>query len=390
MHEDPLSWWYPGFGEVQVIDRLPSDVRGLLADAVAEDPAFLNEYLLPTLGSIDPVGQIVSDFEYVLTDIELEESGLSGLGDLDGLRKKLKKAVKKVKAVAKKVHAPAKAIIRKVAEPVKKISKDVGQSVKRIAKSSVGQAIAAPFTMGMSVRGVREGIKAGMASKYAAPIIGVIGAVAAPLTGGASVAAAAALLAANQTYQAKKAAQAARRMAKAEASQLEAQAQQLETETSAQLDQFYSQNQAWFEAHGVSQAQWNGMTFEQKTATIDAAAKGQLQLVQQPVQQPVQQQEQFQQPIYQQEPSGGGTYAPSSGGGGFAPTSGGGGGGGGFIPQEVGAPKIAKAGLFDGPLPIIMAAGALVYILFGQKGHGRSRKTRRNPVRRSSRWIAAA
>ena len=60
------------------------------------------------------------------------------------------------------------------------------------------------------------------------------------------------------------------------------------------------------------------------------------------------------------------------------------------MPMEQAAPpKTAQAGMFGGPLPIIMAAGALAYILFGRKGHGRGRKTRRNPSR-SSRWIAAA
>lgn len=385
-NEDPLSWWYPGFGEVQIVNRLHPDLRRFLADAIADDPTFLHEYLTPVLESSDPEQELLGDladvfteleFEEVLglgdldvlTDSDLEEIGLGDLGKLKKIRKKLKKKLKKV---------------------VKSAAKDFGQAVKRVAKSSTGQAIAAPFTMGMSVKGVREGIKKGMTSKYAAPVISVVGAVAAPFTGGASMAAAAVLLAANQMYQAKKAAKAAKSMAKADAAEQVQAAQQAETETSAQVDQFYTQNQSWFEARGIDQVKWNSMTLDQKIATIDAAAKGQLQVVQPSPQ--------VSMPALQQEAPGGvvpgGAY-PS--GGGSAPTAGGGGGGGGgfspgggFAPMETAAgPKVAQAGLFGGPLLPIMAAGALVYILFGQKGHGR-RKTRRNPSRGSRRWITAA
>ena len=364
---DPLSWWYPGFGEVEIVNRLHPEIRRFFADAVADDRTFLDEYLIPALSSIDPEAQILEDLSYVLADLEMEEAGLGGLGDLGKLKikKKLKKAVKKV-----------------------------GTTIKKVAKSSAGQAIAAPFTMGLSVKGVREGIKTGMASKYAAPVIGVVGAVAAPFTGGASLAAASAILAANQMRQAKKAAEAAKKMAKADAASQAAEAQQAEDQTSSQVDQFYAQNQAWFVARGVDQARWNSMTLDQKVATIDAAAKGQLQVVQQPSAGPSLPQglpEGGAVPTYQAPPS-----ASAYQGAGFAPTAGGGGGGGGggapFM-EPVGAEpsKIAKAGMFGGPLPIIMAAGALVYILFGQKGHGRGRgrKTRRNPSR-SSQWIAAA
>ena len=354
---DPLSWWYPGFGEVEIVNRLHPEIRRFFADAITDDRTFLDEYLIPALGSIDPETQILEDLSYVLADLEMEEAGLGGLGDLGKIKikKKLKKAVKKV-----------------------------GQAVKKVAKSSAGQAIAAPFTMGLSVKGVREGIKTGMASKYAAPVIGVVGAVAAPFTGGASLAAASAILAANQMRQAKKAAEAAKKMAKADAASQAAEAQQAEDQTSSQVDQFYSQNQAWFAARGIDQATWNSMTLDQKIATIDKAAKGQLQLVQQ---QPAA-------AVPQELPEAAPSYAPPASayqGAGFAPTAGGGGGGGGgFAPMEPsGAPKVAQAGLFSGPLPLIMAAGALVYLLFGQKGHGRGRRTRRNP-RRGSRWIVAA
>lgn len=355
-NEDPLSGWYPGLGEVQILDRLHPDIRVVLADAVADDPAFLNEYLVPALQSRDPYDRIISDLADVLADLEFEEiglGGLGGLGNLGSIGKKLKKAVKKV-----------------------------GRSVKRVAKSSVGQTIAAPFTMGLSVRGVREGIKRGLSHKYATPVIGITGAALAPLTGGASLAAASVILAANQMRQARKAAQAAKRMAKTDAASRARAARQAENETAAQVDQFYSQNRAWFEARGIDQARWNSMTLDQKIATIDAAAKGQLKVVPPaPTSLP------------QELPGDGGAAGGAyPAGGGSAPTAGGGGGGGGgTAPIEADAgPKIAQAGMFGGPLPIIMVVGALVYILFGQKGHGRGRKTRRNPSRGSRRWIVAA
>lgn len=357
MDQELLSGWYPGLGEIETIRRMDPAIREFLVDASYEDPDFVRDYLMPVFDGIDPEFQIVCDLTDAIGALEFEEVGLGNLG------RSLKKAYKKVK-----------------------------KSVKKVAKSKAFQYAAAPFTAGQSIKSVREAEKKFMASKYGNIAIGVMGGVLAPFTGGASLAAAAALTAANTAYQTRKAAKAAKSAAKAEAGQLQRQAASQEAAAARQIDDFFAQNREWFARYGIDQAKWNSMTFDQKVATIDAAAKGQLQVVQQPVgggdPRP--------DPGWTSPPgetqAGGSTYQPAGGGGGggFAPTSGGGGGGGGFAPMETAGPKVAQAGMFGGPLPLIMAAGALVYILFGQKGHGRSRRTRRNPVRRSSRWIAAA
>lgn len=412
--QELLSGWYPGFGEVETIRRMSPGVQDFLADAVAEDPSFLEDYLLPVLEADADFAeeQILSDLGDALYEVELEEA-LSGLGELGflgkSLKKKLKKVVKKVKEVHKKVEEKVvpKAIRKaheKIKEPIKRIhekGKEVvhrgaeraGQFVKRAAKSGKLQIALAPFTLGVSMLAhpkVVAATKRFMATPYGNLVIGAAGIVLAPLTGGASIAAATALTTANTMYQKKKQAEEAKRLARADAGQLQAEAAQLEEDASKQVDDFYNQNRGWFEQYGIDQAKWNALTFDEKVALIDAAASGRLSVVTPPGGAPATQTTPEGGPAYEaQPPQYGPQYVPG-GGAASMPTGGGGGGGESFGPAPGQAPAgqtpsrgLQRAGMFggDGFLLPLLAAGAVLAIVFGKPVKAR-RRSRRNPGRR--------
>jgi len=425
----------PGYGEERILDGLPVGVREFLAAAIGEEPWFLHEYVLPTLAGLDGADKIIEDISYALAELEVEEEifgvdpddyeyiGEPGLGYLGkSLKKRLKKAVKKVVAPIKAVHKKIedKIVPKKIAEITKKIAsvpkkvhektkekihqtaKRGGRILHRAAKSGKLQVALAPFTLGVSLAfhpKVGQAAKKFMAGPYGNVVIGALGAIFAIPTGGASVAAAAALTTANTMYQKKKAAEAAKKAARADATELQAEANQLEQETDRQLNDFYTQNASYFQQYGVTQSMWNGMSRDEKVALLDAAAAGTLQVVQQPSQAPASGQPPAGQPSggsYTPLPDGGG-YAPAPSGGGYAPSGGGGGGGGGYAPSggaypgggssyapgDGQQPQIAKAGIGELFGPAAIGIGILA-VMMQSKKKGR---TRRNP-RRRTRWSA--
>lgn len=387
----------PGYGEERILNGLPREVRAFLSAAIEEEPWFLHEYLLPTLAGLDGAEKIVDDLSYALAAVELEEE-IYGVEPDDGflgksLKSKLKKVVKKVaapiKKIADKIHEPLKEITKKAGTAIQKTAKSAGKSIQHAAKTGKLQIALAPFTAGASLAfhpKVGQAAKKFMASPYGNVVVGALGAIFALPTGGASVAAAAALTTANTMYQKKKAAEAAKKAAKADAGELQAEANQLEQETDRQLNDFYTQNASYFQQYGVTQSMWNGMSRDEKIALLDAAAAGTLQVAQQPTQQSA-------------PPSGGG-YTPAPSGGGYAPApSGGGGGGGGggdgsgssdpYLPSNRPRPasdgQVAKSGMGDFMMPAMVGIGVLAVLAQSGKKKGR---TRRNPGRRRMRWSA--
>lgn len=346
-----LKDWYPGLGEVSVLRSFPRPIFQFVQDAAEEDPNFLEEYLVPLLGEPDALDRITCDLSDAIMD--LENGGLGELGFLGkSLLKRAASAVKRVhKAVAQKIMPKA---VLKVEEKINKVAKNVGK-------------------------------------KYGSTLISAAGAILAPFTGGASLAAAAVLVAANNAYQKKRQADAAKKMSAANAAQLQAEAAAANAATERQVNDFYSQNQAWFEQYGITPAKWARMTLQQKIDTINAGANGTLK------------------PNAPPPPAmpGGGFDAPSPSGAGSPgmpsyPSGGGGGGGdsglfpGGTGPSGAtspyqpggpsGQPQAAQAGMLDGGggmlLPML-AVGAAVMLSSGKKGGGSRRK--RNPSRRR-RW----
>lgn len=363
-----LEGWYPGLGEVEAIRRMSPAVQEFLADASLECPEFVPDYLLGILDEYEcPNDKILHDLSLAVYHLNCQDLGLagydddgSGLGELGGVFKKIKKAVKKV---AKKVIAPVKKVIEKVTpKPLLNLQKKVAKAVTSVNKKV------------MQVHDKIEHVAGQVGKKYGNTIITAAGVILAPFTGGASLAAAAALTAANSAYQKKRAADAAKKAGKAEAAAMSADAAAAEAETMRQVDAFYAANQQWFITNlGVTPDQWARLTLQQKIDLINSGATG--------------------------RPSTGatgGSSAGSSAGGGFTPpaggsmpsaggggTPGGGGGGGGSgmeYPQAEGGPKVATSSMFSGPMLPMLAAGVALALVFGKPVKGG--RTRRNPGRR--------
>lgn len=249
--EGYLKGWHPGDGEVQILQSLPGPMRRFLADAVEESPEFLEEYVVPTLQSPDPYDTILSDMTLAASALEFEELGLgtyeSNLGDLG------KSFFKRLKGALKKSLNPVKAI------------KGTVKFTERQAKKDIKHFKGA-------VKGVEK-----IARKYGAIILTVVGAVLGPFTGGASVAAAAILIAAQKAYQAHAAAQKAKRVNRKEAAAMQADAAAQTAQVESQVDSFYSQNQQWFETQlGVTPDKWAKLTLQQKIDLINAGSTGQV------------------------------------------------------------------------------------------------------------------
>lgn len=378
-----LQGWYPGYGEQWIIDRLPAPLQGFIADAAEEYPPFVEEYLIPTLGDLYFYDRMLSDLSGAITALALEEQGLGeyedfldgsiGLGEigsLGGVLKKLKKAVKKV---AHKVVAPIKKVAEKITpKPILNIQKKVAHAATSVHKKVE------------KVHDKVEHVAGQIGKKYGNTIITAAGVILAPFTGGASLAAAAALTAANTAYQKKRAADKAKKLAKADAAKLQEEAKVAEDQLTKQVDSFYRDNQSWFMQRGITAEKWASMSLQQKIDAINAgttsAGAG-------------------------SAGSAGSSPRPPSYGGGSIPSSGGGGGGGGGggaafpgggdagaggggapgAPQQQGQ-KVATAGMFDGGAMAPLLAIGVVLALAGAGKGGKSgssrRRPRRNPRRR--------
>lgn len=357
----------------ETIRRMSPAIRGFLSDALEECPEFMDAYLLPVLSGYEcPEDKIIHDLCGAVHVVELEDMGLSGddtlygLGELSGVLKKIKKAVKKV---AHKVIAPVKKVIEKITpKPILNIEKKVAKSITKVGKEM------------QRVEAKVQKVEGKIGKKYGDVIITAAGVVLAPFTGGASLAAASALVAAHKAYTAKRNADQAKKLGKAQAAQIQQQANNSQTAASQQMDDFFHQNQAWFAAHGITADQWASMTFDQKVAAINAGAAGGGSV---PAQQPITQ------------PYTGDGSAPASGGGGGGGgggTSSGGGGGGGdsgggaSYGAAPGKPGVATASMFDSSMLPLLAGGAILALLFGKPVKGG--RTRRNPSRRYRRAVA--
>jgi len=372
---DLLAGWYPGLGEVEMIRRMSPFVREFISDASAEYDGFISEYLLPVLDEYQcPEDKIISDIALAVYIEQCEQAGLgsyddmAGLGELGGVLKKIKKSVKKT---VHKVIAPVKRVAEKVIpKPILNVMKKGAAAVTSVHKK------------GAKVMEKIEHAGTKIGQKYGNVIIGAAGAILAPFTGGASLAAAAALTAANSAYQKKRAADRARKMGAANAAQITSQAQQQQNAAMQELDAFYAQNQQWFLSRGITPERWAAMTFDQKVAAL----QGGMGSGGAPVPAPPPE------PMPQPEP-GGFAPPPSGGGGGGGPSGGGGGGGGGGSTDGAsyggsGQPgtKVATASMFDSSMLPLLAAGVALAFVFGKPA--KSRRTKRNPARRYRRRAA--
>lgn len=219
-----------GDDELRELDKLPKQLVAYLADE-AQDPTFVRDYLVPALNTPNPYRTITRDISDAIYQYTVDPSGMGDLG---------KSFFKKVAKVVRKVH---KAITPKF---MQKIEGKIHAVERKVWK------------------------------KYGNVIIGVAGAVLAPFTGGASIAAASVILAGKSMYDKKKAADAAKKAAKVEAGQLQAEADAQAAQVAAQVDQFYRDNQAWFLQYDMTPEKWAQLTLDQKIEFINAGAAGRL------------------------------------------------------------------------------------------------------------------
>jgi hypothetical protein len=394
-----LQDWYPGVGEAIALQRLPAPMRRFLSDAVEECPEFLEGYVLPALQSEDPYGMILGDMSVAGAAYDLELCGLGTYeGNLDGLGHLGKSLWKRVTHALKKSLNPVQAIKGAIGFTKREVKKEVKLTEK-------------------------------IFRKYGAIILTVAGAVLSPFTGGASMAAAAVLIAAQKAYQMKAAADKAKRESRKEAAAMQAQADAQNAQAEQQVDAFYSQNQQWFvDQLGVTPDKWAQLTLQQKIDLINAGASGQVPPNSTPVSTPPsdvmptpstpsQPPPQIQQPPpIDTSGSGPPVTTPSIYGPGGPPPSGAqqayqqqiqqaqampGGGAGtdwsqyvqpaaqaaGILPQQQTQP-VAQSSMFGDMsgmmLPAALIAAAVIFTQGGSRG-GSGRRTRRNP-RKRRRW----
>jgi len=323
--------------ELEAFRRLPSTIQEHLVDE-AEDPSFVPGYLGPALRTPDPYGTIVSDMARAMAR---DEMGSFAVGDLG--RSFFKKLAKFERRIRKKV----------TPKFIAKIQKKVHLGAKKIWH------------------------------QYGGIIIGVVGAILAPFTGGASLIAASILTAAKQMYDAKKAAHEATKAAKADATQQNAQANAQQREVSKQVEDFYRQNQAWFLQHDITPDKWKKLTLDQKIGIINAGANGTLPPGATPLPPAQQAALNAQVPGPSAAPAG----VPAGGGGGGPPAGGPSGGGGGAPSggapspdggspgpqepgpaQEQGAPQKAETSGGGSVLPVLGAVALIGLAVVGGGG----------------------
>src|SRR5690242_8246577 len=160
-----------------------------------------------------------------------------------------------------------KSFFKKLVKVVKKVTVTIPKKIaSAVAKHDPLYKVVKP-TLTKVMKAVRKNL----------PIImTVAGAVLAPFTGGASLAAAAVLTTARQLYAARIDTAKAVKAGKAEAGQMQAQVDQQTAQVTQQADDVYTQNQSIFLAAGYDQATWNGLTLDQKIDLIQQASNGTL------------------------------------------------------------------------------------------------------------------
>lgn len=158
----------------------------------------------------------------------------------------LKRYAKKAKRVAKAIVKPVIKVAKKTIEIKKKVIKKIGKGVMPTLK------------------------------KWAPVIIGVVGAVLAIPTGGLSVAAAAALSAGYGIARQRKEAKKIEKIDKKEAAKINAEVAAQERQVGADLDRLYSENTELFISAGISRADWDKLSIEQKLAVIEKINRGEM------------------------------------------------------------------------------------------------------------------
>ena len=241
--------------------NLPKHLIALIHEEMKDgDPEFVR-YIKGVLKHPDAKQRIIQDItEEVYEELYAKPEPAPGMGDLGFLKKvtrSFKKRWKKTTGFVKKTFDRHKKIFKKAGRGIKKVAKKVGKGVKKVGKKIV--------------KGVKK-----VWVKYGPLIVSVAGAVLAPFTGGASLAVAGLIVAADNVYRKKKAAKVAKKMAKQEAAEVAAEARAADAELKKELDAFYDKNTAWFLQHEITRDKWDQLTNDQKIEILKAASEGRM------------------------------------------------------------------------------------------------------------------
>lgn len=412
----PLDGWYPGYGEVEKIRRMSPFTQSFISNAVRENPAFLENYLLPTLQSNDAEGEILNDIHKAMCTASYQDAGLGeyeyGSSWLRNVPQTLGaipvKVVNKYSTFAKERHSLVAEAKRKAQAELDaaKLSKDrarIAQEklerrqeiqaahhifekekikgperkelISLIGKAKEGKhwAFFKDARTGELIATQAKTMKSGnimskfhhaigrTVKKYGNVLISVAGIALAPFTGGASLAVAALITLGNGVRQKRIAANKAKREGGHAAKKMVEEANQQQAQAGREMDQFYAQNQKWFVDNlGLTPDKWAQLTFDQKLDILQNGMRGTV-----PGTAP------------------GSPGAPTAGGGYGTPAGGGGGGGESAQPGGApGSPGIATASMFDGAMLPLLAGGVVLAMVFGKPVKGGKRRTKRNPSRR--------
>jgi hypothetical protein len=230
---------------------LPLSAQLLILDELAYDPSQA-EAIKELLRERDPeraiADQIAAEITSAVYGIPLSEVGMG---------RSLKKAFKKVKEKAKAA--------------VKRIKDDPRKMAALVLAGSTGgiSLIALQTKAGKKI--LQKAAEYGRT--YGPTALSIAGIIAAPFTGGASMAVPALIQARTQIQKQKAAAKEMEKVSKEEAAALEAQAAEAERQLLAQVEEIYQGARQVFEQAGYDADRWASMTLDQKQAAIEALAK---------------------------------------------------------------------------------------------------------------------
>lgn len=262
--------------EVAVMKRLSRESLGIIAEELRNPGSWSTvRRVLRSPDVEQAVARQVSE-EIERAVVALETVRAVGLGDHEyddmellpdvGFGNFFKKIGKAIKKVAKKVVAVHKAVFNKTIRPIVKATVKVAKRSVEITKATVKKVVAFQKKV---IKKIGKAIK-----PFIPIIITVIGAVLAPFTGGASLAAAAVLNAAYSIAMKAKQARAAKAANRKEAAAMQADVAAQTGDLNRQLDDLFAQNQGVFAAAGISQAAWSAMSVDQKLAVVERINSG--------------------------------------------------------------------------------------------------------------------
>lgn len=317
--------WAYGLKEMAAFDALPDpDLKELLA-LHADDPAFLNGYIIPVLRSNDPYGRFMADLgaSSLIAKINAQKAARAQAAAVAAAARAQAAAAAAAAAQEKnksqwwytapwypiwdptKTRVPFQPHDIKMYNWLLKATRINGRSFfpeppkdapdwgiwVQIMIQNYGinevppppkDSPLYPIWHANANRGTHPGGTLGRAfveakavvSKFGKLFIQLVGLALSPFTGGASLLASQLIVQADNARIAASRARSAKKVAAADAAALQTQSDAANAATMKQVDDFFNSNQAWFAQQGITPDSWSKMTLDQKIAVIRAGATG--------------------------------------------------------------------------------------------------------------------